>query len=84
MELKCSYCEPAYIVKNGTTRHDKQNHKCKNCNRQFVINLNNQLISATKIKLIDKFLLERMYLRAINRVANISLAWVQCYDSNVL
>ncbi|WP_406603405.1 IS1/IS1595 family N-terminal zinc-binding domain-containing protein [Neolewinella aurantiaca] len=26
------------VVKNGKTYYGKQNHKCKDCNRQFVTN----------------------------------------------
>ncbi|MCA6502007.1 MAG: hypothetical protein IM516_02890 [Pseudanabaena sp. M158S2SP1A06QC] len=49
MEQECPYCKSKRVIKNGTTRHGKQNHKCKNCHRQFVSNPQNQPIpEATK------------------------------------
>ena len=32
----CSSCQSDSVVKNGRTRHGKQNYKCRDCNRQFV------------------------------------------------
>ncbi|TXF89928.1 hypothetical protein FUA23_08190 [Neolewinella aurantiaca] len=40
--LICPNCTSGKIVKNGRTYCGKQNHKCIDCNRQFVAN--NQLI----------------------------------------
>ncbi len=79
MEVKCPYCESAQIVKNGITRHKKQNYKCKKCNRQFVINPKNQPISKSTIELVDNLLLERISMRGIKRVAKVSLQWLQSY-----
>jgi len=53
MELKYPYCECDHIVKNGITRHKKQNYKCKNCNRQFVINPKNHPVRESTIKFVD-------------------------------
>jgi insertion element IS1 protein InsB len=50
MEVKCPYCESDQIVKNGITRHKKQNYKFKKCNRQFVINPKNQPIPKSTIE----------------------------------
>ena len=35
-ELYCPSCESERIVKNGKTHTGKQNHKCRDCGRQFV------------------------------------------------
>lgn len=32
----CPNCQSSNVVKNGRTRHDKQNYKCRDCGRQFV------------------------------------------------
>ncbi|WP_246828998.1 IS1 family transposase [Synechococcus sp. PCC 7502] len=79
MEVKCPYCESDQIVKNGITRHKKQNYKCKKCNRQFVINPKNQPIAESTIKLVDNLLLERISMRGIKHVAKVSLQWLQSY-----
>jgi len=78
MELKCPYWESDHIVKNGITRHKKQNYKC---NRQFVINPKNQPIRESTIELVDNLLLERISMRGIKRVAKVSLQWLQSYVS---
>ncbi len=36
IEQSCPTCGSHDIMKNGTTRRSKQNHKCKDCGRQFV------------------------------------------------
>ncbi|MFN9861144.1 MAG: IS1 family transposase [Pseudanabaena sp.] len=79
MEQECPYCKSKRVIKNGTTRHGKQNHKCKECHRQFVSNPRNQPIPEATKQLVEKLLLERMSLRAITRVAGVSLQWVQSY-----
>lgn len=79
MELQCRYCQSKQVIKYGITRHGKQNHRCKDCNRQFVINPQNQRISKAKIELVDKLLLERIAMRAIVRVSEVSLQWLQSY-----
>ncbi|MFO0210194.1 MAG: IS1 family transposase, partial [Pseudanabaena sp.] len=79
MEQECPYCKSKRVIKNGTTRHGKQNHKCKDCHRQFVSNPQNQPIPEATKQLVDKLLLEHMSLRAITGVAGVSLQWVQSY-----
>ena len=34
----CPSCHSESVSFNGHTRHGKQNHKCRNCGRQFVLN----------------------------------------------
>ncbi len=38
--LICPTCGSDDVMKNGMTRRGKQNHKCRDCGRQFVENLN--------------------------------------------
>ncbi|MBD1835661.1 IS1 family transposase [Cyanobacteria bacterium FACHB-472] len=33
----CPSCQSEDVVKNGRTRHDKQNYKCCDCGRQFTL-----------------------------------------------
>ncbi|MFN5856455.1 MAG: IS1 family transposase, partial [Pseudanabaenaceae cyanobacterium] len=48
------YCKSKRVIKNGTTLHGKQNHKCKDCQRQFVNNPRNQPIPEATKQLVDK------------------------------
>ncbi len=36
--LLCPSCHEVNIIKNGKTHYGKQNHLCKECGRQFVLN----------------------------------------------
>jgi hypothetical protein len=40
--LICPTCGSDDVMKNGMTRRGKQNHKCRDCGRQFVENLSGQ------------------------------------------
>lgn len=69
--------------KNGHTHYRKQNYLCLNCSRQFV--LDSQRIDEETRDLIKRLLLERLSLRGICRVLDISLEWLlqfiaQLYD----
>ncbi len=35
---QCPSCNSLAVLKNGKTRHGRQNHKWRNCGRQFVEN----------------------------------------------
>jgi len=75
----CPSCASKRIIKNGCIHNGKQNHKCKNCGRQFVEDPQNKLISQEKKELIDKLLLEKLPLAGIARVADVSEPWLQGY-----
>jgi len=70
------------VVKNGTTRHGKQNYKCRDCGRQFVENPQWQrvldLIQPMK-SLLERLLLEKIPLAGIARVLKVSERWLQSY-----
>lgn len=76
--LECPRCSSANIKKNGRTYYGKQNHKCKDCGRQFVINNDHTITWQTKA-LIDKSLMERISLRAISRIFEVSFTWLHHY-----
>ena len=67
------------MVKNGKIHNGKQNHKCRECGRQFVLDPQNQPISDATKRLIDKLLLEKIPLAGIARVAEVSESWLQEY-----
>ena len=74
--LRCPSCESTSVKLNGHIHNGKQNHRCKNCGRQFVIS------EATK-SLVDKLLLEKISLAGIARCAEVSEVWLQDYLSNL-
>ena len=75
----CPNCQSSDVVKNGHTRHGKQNYKCRDCRRQFVENPQWRMISEETKGIIDRLLLEKLPLAGIARALQISELWVQQY-----
>lgn len=71
----CPHCHSEYTVKNGKTYYGKQNHKCKNCRRQFV-GRKPDPIEDFKNELLPLLLLERVSLRGITRVLAHGMSWI--------
>ncbi len=64
--------------------HGKQNFKCRDCARQFVMNSRDQPISKSTRKLIDKLLLEKISLAGIVRATGVFERWLQSYVNQKL
>ena len=62
--------------RNGHIHNGQQNHRCKDCGRQFVQDLDQYLISAETRDLIERLLLERISLRGICRAVGVGLKWL--------
>ena len=81
--LICPTCGSDDIVKNGLTRRAKQNHKCRDCGRQFVQDPQwkrlGQPFDRSRFALIDLMLLERIPLAGIARVLSLSESSLQQY-----
>jgi transposase-like protein len=82
----CPACGSTRYKKNGHTRHGKQHHLCKNCERQFSAGAANRLIAAERRAEIADLLRERLSLRGICRAMGVSLTWllhfmVECFAS---
>lgn len=75
----CPSCESEWVVKNGRIHSGKQNHKCKTCSRQFVLNPTKKTISEATKERIDRLLLEKLPLAGIARVEGVSETWLQGY-----
>jgi insertion element IS1 protein InsB len=75
----CPSCGSYQIVKNGSTHNHKQKYQCNVCNRQFIDNPTNISIPEQTKLLINRLLLERISLRGIVRVTNVSWSWLQDY-----
>jgi len=71
---QCPHCQSVKIVKNGKSWYGKQNYICRNCNRQAVER--EQASGLEQEELLRRLLLERLSLRAIARVLQVSLGWL--------
>jgi len=81
--MQCPKCKSDSIKLNGHIHNGKQNHRCKDCGRQFVEYSSQKLISVEEKALIDKLLLERISLAGVSRVAEVSEVWLQGYISDL-
>lgn len=79
----CPNCGSGKIKKNGHIHNAKQNHRCRDCGRQFVLNPTNKDISDETKKLIKRALLERISLRGICRIFEVSLTWLLNFIGSV-
>lgn len=70
----CPQCGLSHSKKNGHTYYGKQNHYCLACGRQFVAGAH-RIDERTRTQ-VKKLLLERVSLRGICRVLDISLQWL--------
>ena len=68
-------CDSDPVVKNGRTRHNKQNYKCRACGRQFVLDPQWRAVSEEHRAIIDRLLLEKIPLAAIARAMQGSQQW---------
>ena len=75
----CPSCHSESVSFNGHTRHGKQNHKCRECGRQFVVNPQWAPLSQAQRELIERLLLERLSLAGIARVMQRSESCIQRY-----
>ncbi len=72
----CPRCQSSKYKKNGHIHNGKQNHQCKDCGRQFVDGLEQDLVSDATRSLIERLLLERLSLRGICRAVGVNLKWL--------
>ena len=79
--LSCPHCGLSNSKKNGHTHYGKQNHQCLHCGRQFVED--SQRIDQPTRALIKKLLLERIPLRGICRVLDISREWLLSFIAEI-
>ncbi len=74
--IVCPECGSGNIKLNGHIHNGKQNYRCKVCGREFVLNPQNKIVPEETKDLIRKMLLERVPLRGICRVTEVSLPWL--------
>ncbi|MBD2309526.1 IS1 family transposase [Chroococcidiopsis sp. FACHB-1243] len=83
-EQVCPTCSSKQVIRNGSIHNGKPKYQCKSCGRQFVINPTNSPVSEKTKQLIDRLLLERISLRGIARVTQVSWSWLQDYVNQKL
>jgi IS1 family transposase len=72
----CPQCSSTWCKKNGHIHTGKQNHRCKVCGRAFVLLPANHLITEEQRALIERLLLERIFLHGICRAVGVGLQWL--------
>ncbi len=75
----CLVCGSKHLIKNGSVHNGKPKHQCKNCGYQFVANPTKTTVLSETKQLIDRLLLERISLRGIARVTQVSWSCLQDY-----
>ena len=70
----CPACGSSRYKKNGHTRHGKQNHQCKACERQFGATADDRLIADERRTMVEHLLRERISLRGISYGQKICVA----------
>ena len=78
----CPHCGSEKYKKNGHIHNVKQNYRCKECGRQFVMDYKSKDIGDFKKDSINKALLERNSLRGISQIFSVSLTWYLCSTTN--
>lgn len=81
--MNCPSCQSSHIKKNGHIHNGKQNYQCKSCDRQFVADNQKKTVAQEQMEQIRKLLLERISLRGICRVMNVSLSWLLIFFRQV-
>ena len=76
---ECPRCGSERVVKNGSIHNGKQNHRCRQCGRQFVQEPQKGPIPRPTQELINRLLLERVSLAGICRATGVSPSWLQSY-----
>ncbi len=83
-EQVCPTCGSEHLIKNGSVHNGKPKCQCKSCGHQFVVNPTKTTVPQEKRQLIDRLLLERISLRGIARVTQVSWSWLQEYVNQKL
>jgi insertion element IS1 protein InsB len=82
----CPNCHSTDYQKNGSLPNGKQNHRCHDCGRQFVVDFEQRLVPENDRELIKRLLCERVSLQGICRVVGVGMTWLMgfvmdCYEA---
>jgi len=77
--LQSPKCQATQLITNGTIHTGQSKSKCKQCERQFLLNPTQPRISDQTTQTIDQLLLEPISLAGSVPVTGVSLRWFQSY-----
>jgi insertion element IS1 protein InsB len=72
----CPACGSKQCKRNGRMHTGKQDHQCKACGRQFVLDAANHMITAEQRTLVARLLREKISLHGICRTVGVSFRWL--------
>jgi len=72
----CPECGSERYKKNGHIHNGKQNHQCKDCGRQFVVDATKRVIDEEQRTLVERLLCEKISLHGICRAIGVSIRWL--------
>ena len=72
----CPECRSQQFKKNGHIHNGKQNHHCKACDRQFVVDATHRVIVEEHRMLVECLLCEKISLHGICRAMGVSIRWL--------
>jgi insertion element IS1 protein InsB len=72
----CPACGSERCKKNGHIHTGKQNHRCKACGRQYVLDATNRVIAEEQRTLVERLLREKISLHGICRAVGVSIRWL--------
>ena len=76
MREACPECGSPQVKKNGHIHTGKQNHRCKDCGRQFVANAANRVIAQEHRTLVQRLFCEKISLHGICHTIGVSIRWL--------
>ena len=72
----CPECRSQQFKKNGHIHNGKQNHQCKMCGRQFVVDAPHRMINDEHRVLVERLPCGKISLHGICRVIGGSIRWL--------
>ena len=72
----CPACGSKRFKRNGHLQTGQQNHQCKTCGRQFVLQAAHRVMSEEQRTLVERLLCEKISLHGICRAVDVSIRWL--------
>jgi transposase-like protein len=76
MRVTCPECGSWQFERNGHIHNGKQNHRCKACGRQFILDAITRVINQEHRPLRERLLCEKISLHGICRALGVSIRWL--------
>ena len=74
-DVVCPGCGGENVVRNGVTRHGKQNFRCPDCGRQFVEHPAGRIPAEVR-RIVDRMLDAEHDVAAIAEITEVSREWI--------